>query len=84
MLILTDHPNPTLCLLDYLDTSPGLKQIATLHIHDCARPTESFNGILVAKVQSDNIAFVSTYVGRLKAVKIKDSCFDTNYETDLM
>ena len=83
-MILTDHPNPTLCLLDYSHESPTLSSIASLNLHENhARPTLSFSGILVTKIQADNIAIVSAYIGRLKVVKIKDNGFDTGYETDL-
>lgn len=47
-----------------------------------ARPTEAFNGVALAKISLDTTALVSTYVGKIKLVKIKHDQFDENTITD--
>ncbi|KAH8114589.1 mono-functional DNA-alkylating methyl methanesulfonate N-term-domain-containing protein, partial [Phellopilus nigrolimitatus] len=75
LLISTDHPDPRLLLLEYVQDSENSKYqlncVKCLSLHErSARPAEFVNGCQVD--HKGKVAVVSSYVGKLKFVGLKD------------
>lgn len=85
ILVLTDHPDPRLIVLQYSTDEEGkasLKSKDYIELHDrYARPAEFVTDVFVSP--SGQVAVVSCYTGKLKFVQFKDKkrpdAFDASY-----
>ena len=85
ILVLTDHPDPRLLVLEYATDEEGKASLISkdyVELHDrYARPAEFVTDVFVSP--SGQVAVVSCYTGKLKLVKFNDKkrpdAFDASY-----
>ena len=84
-MVLTDHPDPRLIVLEYVTDEDGKGSLVSkdyIELHDrYARPAEFVTDVFVSP--SGQVAVVSCYTGKLKLVKFNDrkrpDAFDASY-----
>lgn len=81
ILVLTDHPDPRLLLLEYAVENGQASLSCTWHsslFDRIARHAEFFTDIVVSP--SRDLAVVSCYVGKLKVVRFVDGDVESEFE----
>ncbi|KAL5524495.1 hypothetical protein ACEPAF_9635 [Sanghuangporus sanghuang] len=86
LLILTDHPDPRLILLNYVEGSagstPSLKTLKMVSLHERnSRPAEYVNTCLVD--HKGKVAVSCSYTGKLRVLELEDGLISSDFDTSV-
>ncbi|EJC97967.1 uncharacterized protein FOMMEDRAFT_162310 [Fomitiporia mediterranea MF3/22] len=84
LLVLTDHPDPKLFLLEYVQSNagsgPSLKTLKTVSLHERnARPTEYVSKCLVD--HKGKVAVACSYTGKLRVLELEKGLINSEFDT---
>ncbi|KAF4605198.1 hypothetical protein EYR40_003981 [Pleurotus pulmonarius] len=85
LVLMLDHPDPELIFLSYTESSAGTGELTVKKTKSLQerlpRPAEFFNDLLIDP--TGTVLLVSSYVGRLKVVILKNGMYDRDFDVTL-
>lgn len=84
LLVLTDHPDPRLILLEYAEgteaSEPSLRTLKALNLYERnSRPAEYVNTCLVD--HKGKVAIACSYTGKLRVLELENGLISSDFDT---